>query len=184
MSPRSPGQAGVSVASFYRRLRDKDALLHALHERICEEAFATADDVLLQDRWRGAGIAEILAALFPFLVESVQRHESLDRAIYQRALCDEVMRERASRLMRHVLAGLSKLLLDRTDEIRHPAPRMAVSFALVQAVGLLTQHYTAAIREFELIAMSDEEISLELVRSVLAYLGVSDPFAPFGEDSQ
>ena len=41
--------------------------------------------------------------------------EALDRAIYQRALCDEVMRERASRLMRHVLAGLSKLLLDASD---------------------------------------------------------------------
>jgi AcrR family transcriptional regulator len=172
--------ADVSVASFYRRLKDKDALLHALHERLCEEAFATADDALADERWSGAAISEILAALFPFLVEVVQRHEALDRAIYQRALSDDVMRERASRLTRYVLAGLSKLLLDRAEEIRHPEPTLAVSFALVQAVGLLTQHYTASIREFELVRMTDEQISHELVTSVLAYLGVREPFAPFG----
>ena len=57
---------------------------------------------------------------------------------------------------------------------------MAVSFSLVQAVGLLTQHYTASIREFELVRMTDEQISQQLVTSVLAYLGVRDPFAPFG----
>jgi hypothetical protein len=79
-----------------------------------------------------------------------------------------------------VLAGLSKLLLDRAEEIRHPEPTLAVSFALVQAVGLLTQHYTASIREFELVRMTDEQISHELVTSVLAYLGVREPFAPFG----
>jgi AcrR family transcriptional regulator len=175
--------AGVSVASFYRRLKDKDALLHALHERICAEAIATADDALSEDRWRGAGINEILSTLFPFLVEAVQRHKGLDRAIYQRALSDDVMRERSSRLMRHVLAGLSKLLLERADEIQHPQPALAVSFALVQASGLLIQHYTAGMREFELVPMTDEQISRELVTSVLGYLGIRDTSALFRGNS-
>ena len=41
-------RADTSVAAFYRRFNDKEGLLHALHERLCEEAFATADDALAE----------------------------------------------------------------------------------------------------------------------------------------
>lgn len=177
-------RAGTSVAAFYRRFKDKDALLHALHERWCEQAFATADDFLVRERWEGSGIREILESLFPFLIEVVQRNESLDRAIYQRAMTDERMRERSSRLTRYVVAGLADLLMERRDTIRHRDPRRAVSFALIQAVALLVQHFTAAFREFEPFPMSDEQIAAELANSCLAYLGVRDADVPIqGEDT-
>ena len=172
-------RAQSSVAGFYRRFKDKDALLHALHERLCEEAFATADDVLVSERWEGAGIAEILSVVIPFVIEVLQRHEALDRAIYQRALADELMRERASRLTRYVVLGMSELLLERSEEIHHQDPQMAVSFALVQAMALLVQHYTVAMREIEPVLMSDEQVAFEVTSSCLAYLGVRDPNAPF-----
>lgn len=172
-------RAETSVAGFYRRFKDKDALLHALHERLCEEAFATADDVLVSERWEGAGIAEILSVFTPFVIEVLHRHEALDRAIYQRALADELMRERASRLTRYVVSGMSELLLERSEEIHHPEPQMAVSFALVQAMALLVQHYTVAMREIEPVLMSDEQVALEVTSSCLAYLGVRGPNAPF-----
>jgi AcrR family transcriptional regulator len=168
-------RAETSVAAFYRRFKDKDALLHALHERLCEEAFATADDVLASERWKGAGIAEILSDFIPFVIKALQRHEALDRAIYQRALADELMRERSSRLTRHVVSRVSELLLERSDEIRHPKPEMAVSFALIQAMALLVQHYTVAMREIEPVLMSDEQVALEVTSSVLAYLGIRTP---------
>jgi AcrR family transcriptional regulator len=174
-------RAETSVAGFYRRFTDKDALLHALHERLCEEAFATADDALASERWEGAGIAEILSGLISFVIEALQQHETLDRAIYQRALADEQMRERSSRLTRHVVLGISELLLERREEIHHPKPQMAVSFALVQAMALLVQHYTVAIREIEPVLMSDEQVALEVTSSCLAYLGVGDPNTLFEE---
>jgi len=170
-------RARTSVPGFYRRFKDKDALLHALHERLCEEAFATADDVLASERWESAGIAEILSVFIPFVIEALQRHEELDRAIYQRALADERMRERASRLTRYVVSRMSELLLERSEEIHHPAPQVAVSFALVQAMALLIQHYTVAMREIEPVLMSDEQVALEVTSSCLAYLGVRDPNA-------
>jgi hypothetical protein len=105
----------------------------------------------------------------------LQRHEALDRAIYQRALADELMRERSSRLTRHVVSRVSELLLERSDEIRHPKPEMAVSFALIQAMALLVQHYTVAMREIEPVLMSDEQVALEVTSSVLAYLGIRTP---------
>jgi AcrR family transcriptional regulator len=168
-------RAGGSVAAFYRRFEDKNALLHALHERLCEEAFATADDALAAERWRGAEIAEILGAVFPFLIEVFVRNHALDRAIHQLAMSDERLRERSSRLIRYVVDGLSERLLERRGEIRHPDPKLAVSFALLQSVALLVQHYTVAMREVEIVPLSDERVARELASSCLAYLGVRDP---------
>lgn len=166
-------RADTSVAAFYRRFTDKDALLHALHERLCEEVFATANDALRAERWEGAGVEEILASILPFFIEAFRSHASLDRAIHQRALSDELLRERSMRLARHVITGLSALLLERHHEIHHPEPELAVSFALAQMTSLLVQHYTAGFLEIELVPTSDEQVSRELARTCLTYLGIA-----------
>jgi AcrR family transcriptional regulator len=168
-------RADTSVAAFYRRFTDKDALLHALHERRCEEAFATADDALSPARWQGATIAEILNTIFPFMIDVVHSNEGLDRAIYQRAMSDELMRERSMKLHRYVVAGISELLIERAAEIHHPDPGMAVSFALIQATALLFHYYTAGIRDIGSSPMSDAQVARELTTSCLAYLGVPNP---------
>jgi len=168
-------RADSSVAAFYRRFQDKDALLHALHERVCEEALATADDALDPGRWDGAAIREILETIVPFLIEVLQGRESLDLAIYQRGLTDAAMRERSNRLARYVMERLSRLLLARRHEIRHPDPERAVSFALVQMVALLAQTYTAGLRDVALVRMGDAELAAELIHSCLAYLDVREP---------
>ncbi|HIF94935.1 MAG: TetR/AcrR family transcriptional regulator [Myxococcales bacterium] len=165
-------RADTSVAAFYRRFKDKDGLLHALHERRCKEAFETADDAFDADRWLGADIEEILHTIFPFLIEVMQPNESLYRAIYQRAITDDLMRERAMKLNRYVVSGLSDLLMARKDEIRHPHPAAAISFALTQVVALLTQQYTVGIRDLGPVSFRDGAIASELTRSCLAYLGV------------
>lgn len=164
-------RADTSVAAFYRRFKDKDGLLHALHERRCEEAFATADDALALTRWKGANIAEILFTIFPFLIEVMRPNESLYRAIYQRAISDELMRERSMKLDRYVMSGLFDLIIARKSEIHHPDPEAAVSFALTQAVALLIQQYTVGIRDMGPVPMSDDMIARELATSCLAYLG-------------
>jgi len=165
--------AETSVAAFYRRFNDKDGLLHALHERRCEEAFATADDAFEPTRWEGADIQEILRTIFPFLIEVMQPNESLYRAIYQRAITDDLMRERAMKLNRYILSGLSELLMARSDEIHHVHPEAAISFALTQAVALLVQQYTVGIRDMGPVRLSDDVIAMELANSCLAYLGVT-----------
>jgi AcrR family transcriptional regulator len=165
-------RAETSVAAFYRRFTDKDALLHALHERRCEEALATADDALSPERWQGATIEEILSSIFPFMIDAVRSSESLDRVIYQRAMSDELMRERSMKLSRYVVSGISVLLIDRVDEIRHPDPHTAVSFTLLQATALLIHYYTAGIRDIGPKPMSDAQVARELTTSCLAYLGI------------
>jgi AcrR family transcriptional regulator len=175
-------RAESSVAAFYRRFKDKDALLHGLHERHCEEAYATGADALDAARWEGASIAEILSAVFPFLVEILHSNESLDRAIYQRVLTDEQMRERSMKLNRHVVARVSDLLIAREDEMGHPDPSTAVSFALIQAMALAVHRYTVGVVDISPVPMSDDQIAHELATSCLAYLGIPNPFTPIGGD--
>ena len=167
-------RAGTSVASFYRRFKDKYALLHALHERLCEEAFATADDALAPERWAGKSIREILETVVPFLIAVLEEREALDHAVYERGLSDEAMRERSNRLLRYVMEGLSELMLARPAEITHPDPERAVSFALVQMVSLLVHTYTVGIRDIELVRSSDTQVAAQLVDSCLAYLRVRE----------
>jgi AcrR family transcriptional regulator len=176
-------RAGTSVAAFYRRFGDKDALLHALHERVCEEAEATAEAALEPERWAGVGIREILAMVVPFLVASLAGRQSLDRAIFQRGLSDPLMRERSDRLVRAILERLAALLLARRAQIGHPEPEAAVSFALVQMSALLIQTYTVGVREVELVPTSDAQLARHAIASCLAYLAVRDaPGAGSTED--
>ena len=163
-------RADTSVAAFYRRFNDKEGLLHALHERLCEEAFATADDALAPERWEGAGLRSILDTVVPFLINVFEERQALDLAVYQRGLTDEAMRERSHRLIRHVLDGLGRLILERREEILHEQPEQAVSFAMMQTAATLTHLYTARFRDVGTPRMSDQQIAEETVRSCLAYL--------------
>jgi AcrR family transcriptional regulator len=163
-------RADTSVAAFYRRFKDKNALLHGLHERFFDEAVATADAALDAGRWESAGIREILGSIIPFLIEVIQRQETLQRAVYRLALSDEPMRERSLRLRRYVLGGLSDLMLERSSEIRHPKPESAVSFALVQAAALITECYLTGMRDTSLFPASDDEIAEQLIQSCCSYL--------------
>lgn len=167
-------RANTSVAALYRRFKDKEGLLHALHERLCEEAFATADAALAPERWVGAQIREILDTVVPFLIEVLQDRQALDLAVYQRGLTDEAMRERSSRLSRYVIDGLAKLLLERRDEMAHADPEHAVSFSLFQMLAMLNHTYTAGFRDIAMPGMSDEDIAREITTSCLAYLGVRE----------
>lgn len=165
-------RADSSVASFYRRFKDKVALLHALHERHCEEAYATAEDALREDRWEGATIADILHTVFPFLVEILHSNERLDRAILQRVVTDDDMRDRQTQLNRHVVEGLTELLLARREEIHHADPATAIRFATIQALATLFYHHTVGTDALSNRPISDEFLAQELASSFLAYLGV------------
>ncbi len=167
-------RAETSVAAFYRRFKDKDALLHALHERHCEEAYATADDALEASRWEGANIADILHTIFPFLVNILHSNEHLDRAILQRVVTDEAMRERQMKLSRYVVSGITELLLSRGEEIRHPEPARAISFACVQALGMLFYRHAVGTDDIGDYTLNDEAVANELAASFLAYLGIEN----------
>jgi AcrR family transcriptional regulator len=169
-------RAGSSVGGFYRRFRDKQGLLHALHERFCEEARATADAALDPERWSGASAAEILPEFVDFLVRIFREREGLFRAFLMRGASDQEVRQRTERLFAYIADKLAALLAERSEEIGHPEPPLAAAFGLHVVIGAL-DHSALGTTTF---ALGDERLAPQLSQAFLAYLGVKSPSIPGG----
>lgn len=171
-------RAGSSVGSFYTRFHDKDGLLYALYDRYFEQATATADAALDPARWAGVGIAEILQSVTRFLVEVYRERAGLIRAFVQRNHSDANFQARQERLSHYVNERLSALLLARAAEIAHPDPPRAAAFGLTLTVSTIESIVLFGEMRSNVLALSDDELAVELARAFLAYLGVSHSSAP------
>lgn len=161
-------QASSSVGSFYRRFRDKDGLLHAMHERFCAEARATADAALDASRWSGIDTADVLTEFSSFLVRIYREREGLLRAFLIRGTADATVRERNNLLFEHIADRLRQLLRDRRGDLRHPNPHLAASFGLHAVLGTLNHIVQTQPRSLRL---SDGRVAAELGRVLRTYLG-------------
>ncbi|MEE8311323.1 MAG: TetR/AcrR family transcriptional regulator [Candidatus Binatia bacterium] len=165
------GRAGSSVGGFYRRFKDKDRLVQALHERFTEESRVTAADVLDPQRWVGSSTAEILAQVAEFLVRVYRERSGLLRTFLHRGVLDVVVQERQEQVFEYIADLLENLLAERTGEIDHPDPALAVRFALRVLFGALDD--TIQIRT-TVPRLDDDRIVTELGRVMQRYLGVRE----------
>jgi AcrR family transcriptional regulator len=170
-------RAGCSVGTFYRRFRDKDALLHALDERLAEEFRATTEEAVDPARWEGACIAEILEAYLQFSLEVGPTRAALRRAATLMAMRDPAFAERQMRLVRELHERLRGLLEARRTEIGHPDPEPAIDFALEQLRAMLLVRLEGAPIACRLLEIPDERFVRETLRSVSRYLQISLPRA-------
>lgn len=162
-------RAGSSVGGFYRRFRDKQGLLQALHERFCEEARATADAALDPARWSGASTAEIMRQFSAFLLQIYREREGAFRAFLLAAMTDETVRRRTLELRQYLHQRLAALLAARRAEIAHPDPEVGSAFALDMILATLSQ---AVQFQQGPLGLADPHLDSELPRACLAYLGV------------
>jgi AcrR family transcriptional regulator len=165
-------RADSSVGAFYARFRDKDSLLYALYERYLEQAMATTDVVLDPARWVISPISEIVRKTVPFLVSVYRERQGLIRAFVMRNHIDAEFRARRERLSHHVSDGLSRLLIARRSEIRHPNPVRAAVFGLTMVVNTIENAVLFGDLRSEALTLSDEDLAAELSRAFLAYLGL------------
>jgi len=163
-------RAGGSVGGFYRRFKDKQGLLHALHERFCEEARATADDALDPARWSGAPANEIIASFTAFLVEIYREREGLLRGFLVCGASDETMRARTEVLLDDLADKVGRLLEPRRSELSHPHPAAAAGFGLRVVLGALIQEL---LLRPGTMSKADERFAEELARVFNGYLGAS-----------
>lgn len=165
-------KAGSSVGAFYRRFSDKDALLHAIHERFVDEAVVTADVVLDPERWRDETLIDLVEQTLGFVVSVMRERHGLDRAVFERALYNDVFKERSNRLTRHVTERMMQLVLQRREQITHPKPEVAVQVALRQAFGFITDTCTVGVNDYGTTELDDETFVSEIALSLTSYLGV------------
>lgn len=164
--------SGTSVGSFYRRFKDKHDLLHALHERFCEEARATADAVLDPGRWLGTPAAEMIAAVAGFLVDVFRERRGLFRAFLVSGASDPVVRAREVELTTYLSERLAGCLRSHVGEIRHSSLALAARTTLLILIGILSHATILGVAEFD---MDDPAAAGELVRAACRYLGTEPP---------
>jgi AcrR family transcriptional regulator len=163
------GRAGSSVGGFYRRFRDKQDLLQALHARFCEEAGATADAVLDPERWAGAPTAEVLGEFAAFLVRIYRDREGSFRAFLLSGIENETVRRRTQELLGDIYRRLRALIAGRQADIGHPDPDLAVAVGLNLIIGML--NHAVQLQPAEL-GLHDPRLPAEIARAFLNYLGV------------
>jgi AcrR family transcriptional regulator len=171
-------RADCSVGTFYRRFRDKQALLHALDERFAEEFRATMQDAVARERWQGAPIAEILAGYIEFALKQGRTSASLQRAALVMSVRDAAFAERHMRLVRELHERLRGLLWERRDEIGRPEPAVAIEFVLEQLRTMLALRLNVSPLTSSLLSVSDARFVSEQLASVCAYLELPPPADP------
>ena len=164
-------RADSSVGAFYARFPDKEALIHALYERYLEQATATADAALDPERWSGAELEEIIDAVVRFLVSVYREQRGLIRSFVLRNHTHPEFQARRERLSHYVNDRLTSLLLARRDSIAHPDPERAARFGLMIVFSVLDNAILFGETRSGALALSDEDLAAELVRTYVAYLG-------------
>jgi len=176
--PEIASRAESSVGAFYARLKDKDGLLHALHQRTCDDAYATMEKGLDPAEWEGEGVAEIIEVFVASLVGLNEQRPGLLLAVLDRARVDEEMRNRHEAVRRYIGHRLKNLLLARREEIRHPDLGAACDFAVRQIYAVTRTEVYGLGGVFGGDPLPKDYVVQELTRSVLTYLGVSSDENP------
>src|SRR5262245_51906432 len=159
--------AGSAVGACYTRVRDKDALLAALHQRFIEEATATSEVALDEARWNGRSICEIVRELVAFQARVHDQRRGLLRALVLCGIHDPSYKARAERLNERMEVLFTKLVVARRHEILHPVPVNAAAFVARMISAMLVSRLLDP--KFVPAGVSFVD---ELTHAALAYLGV------------
>jgi len=176
--PEIVRRAGSSVGGFYARFQDKNAMLRALEERFFVDLGARVDRVADPERWDRAPVPVIVAACARELVAVVREKSHLINAFLYRGVRDPEFRRDALRFRRHVLDRISALLLPRREEMRHPAPDVAIDLGVQSALALTLVHALYGETRVAGRALPPAELAREISRAFLAYLGVDGALEP------
>jgi AcrR family transcriptional regulator len=167
--------AGVTVGAFYRRFPDKDALLHLMDERFFAELYARGDAVLDPARWSDQPIANVVREFTREAITIYRVRRGLLRSLFLRARLDAVIQQRARQVNAHVLASLQAVLLPRAMEITHPHPVAAIELGYMVLVGSLRETVVFGEVWPSPSAVDTVDLTDELTRVYLAYLGAPIP---------
>lgn len=165
-------RANSSVGAFYGRFREKEDLFRCLLDRFCEEALATAAEVLRPERWSGHSVRQILAETVPFLVAVCCQKRGLMRAFIVQGTKDPEFARRFVPLRISMADHLRAVLLaeEHQHEVRHPDPEFAILLGLKMllcTLDMMTLYESVAWGD---MAPGQEKFSNELSRVVYSYL--------------
>ena len=175
--PRIAQHAGLTPGAVYRRFPDKDALLEAVIIGILERQEQRLRVALTPDMVRQIPLAVFAEQLVSSMLVSYRGNAGLLRALRQFAqgrfhtsFC-----KRAAKFEMRSIQHLVELFLLHRNEVKHPEPPLALSFALMTLTSTLVELILADhnLKYWQaVIPKDDQSLKRELLRTFLCYLGI------------
>jgi AcrR family transcriptional regulator len=168
-------KADCSVGSFYARFPDKETAFRSYYDRLCLRYEALSAEYLSPVKNRSAKLGAIIRRFVSFLVKSHRKNLGLFTAgsRYVASTRDDWSWNRSRKVNEHIARRLETLLVQRRAEIRHPRPKLAVRFVVLQLSGILRGAIYLNAQGTSR-APSDKVLVAELTRTVLSYLGAKE----------
>lgn len=130
-------EAGSSAGSFYARFADKNALLHALHERFCERAREQARHLAGGIHPASLRFDELTRLLMEELIRTHSSNRGVLRAALMEALVDPGFVHRVRQVTRDVAKAVTPLL--NAAEPTHHISAANVETGLQTVLAVLDQ---------------------------------------------
>ena len=165
-------RADSSVGSFYARFSGKDDLLTYLGERMWREATERWDEAVRTRDWGQLDLRALAEGSVGLLWEAAHSRASTLRALDR---MPGGMDDAYQTFRDHLVDGIAGLFLDRSDEIRHEEPEVAVHIGLRAVLGIV-EHDTGPVRERERVTAEASTLLLSYLAPEAAY-----PHAPEGQ---
>jgi AcrR family transcriptional regulator len=169
-------RAGLSVGAFYSRFPDKDALMHAVQERV----HGRVEPQILADLAAQTGVSQSLEEAvdygFGILIRHVLSERALFRAFMMLSVFDPVMWQKGEQYTLERRRALTAMLAPHRPEIGHPDPDLALkaAFAIYSGVirGWLVFYRSPNEKQ---VGITDETLFRELKRALALFLRGSGP---------
>jgi AcrR family transcriptional regulator len=174
--PRIAAHAGLTPGAVYRRFTDKDALLESVILGIMERQDERLRTGLTLEAAAQIPLPVFAGQLIGSLVISYRANAALLRAMKQfvRGRTNTDFWKKVSKLEFRTYEHLVELLLASAKNIRHPAPKMALSFGMMMVISTLHELVVEVCDSKAwkgLLPQDDQALKDELTRSFLSYLG-------------
>ncbi len=175
--PRIAQHAGLTPGAVYRRFPDKDALLEAVIIGILERQEERARTAFTPEMVRQIPLAVFAEQVVSNMLIGYRANAGLLRALRQfsQGRFNTPFCKRAAKLEMRSIQHVVDLFLLHRDEVKHPDPPLALSFALMTLTSTLIELILADhdLKYWKAVIPKDEELlKRELLRVFLSYLGM------------
>ncbi|WP_158543449.1 TetR/AcrR family transcriptional regulator [Dyella solisilvae] len=173
--PRIAEHAGLTPGAVYRRFPDKNALLETVILTILENQDVHIRRVLTPAMTREHTLPELIEQIISATLASYRANSGLLMGLRQFVQGSDhlAFKNKAVKLEKQSYTYVLDVLLAYRDDIPHPDPSLALSFAFATLTGTLIEFFLIDenMKNWRALIPDDDKVLLrELKRSFLGYL--------------
>ncbi|HTA65990.1 MAG TPA: helix-turn-helix domain-containing protein [Xanthomonadaceae bacterium] len=175
--PRIAEHAGLTPGAIYRRFADKDALLETMILGILERQDEVLRNTLTPAMAKQIPLAVFAEQIISTMLLSFRANAGLLRALRQFAQGRDhtAAYKKVCKIELRTFQYLVELFMVHKKQVKHPDPRMAVSFALMTLNSTLIELILVDhnMKNWQAVIPKDDlSLKRELKRCFLGYLGI------------